>query len=166
MAVEYDFPPEWGVMTHEERVEWHSARVDKETPVFEMLEEHGIMSCFEPDEIKVRLMRVRSLKKQVASALLVAENADFRGIWAALNAKVELAKQCIAERGRILNLQYRRPGFQALPAEIERLAFLKEEANRFLDEGEEIEGKIIDICDKFGTNPGPFMIVDPVRDLR
>ena len=160
----YNLPPDWEVMTIDERIEWHSQRVTKEEPVFDMLEISGVMTCFDPEEIRVRLAVVRGEIRRVESALVLARDEEFQTLWSTLQAMVIVAKQSVAERVKLLNLQCRRVNFKSYPSEDAKLASLKTDAITKLNEAEQVEGDIIRICDRYGADAAPYLIVDPVRD--
>jgi len=162
--LEYDLPEDWDLLTHDERLNWHANRVEKEEPVFTMLEDVGVMTCFEPEEVRVRLAIVQAERRRVESALLVAEDQEFQGLWESLKLLVAEAREDIAERARILNLQFRRKGFRATAEEAEKLAMLRTSVDGLLTDAEEVEGEIIRVCDGYGVDPSPYLIVDAVRD--
>lgn len=164
--MEYDLPEDWDLMTIDERIEWHAQRVEKEEPIFQMLEDDGVFSCFEPEELRIELAMVRAEKRRVEAALILAQDEEFQGLWQALGLSIQEANLCTAERARILNLQMRRKNFASYPEEEEQLAALKVQWGQHLDEAEEMEGEIIKLCDKYGVDPSPYLVVDDVRENR
>lgn len=164
--LEYDLPEDWEFMPHVERLEWHVDRVEKEEPVFTMLAEIGIMTCFEPDEIRLRLALVQAQRRRVESALVMAEDQEFQGFWDSLRMILKDVQEDIAERARMLSLQMRRKGFTATCGETAKLLALRICVDEKLDEAETIEGEIIRLCDKHGADPSPYLLVDNVRDSK
>jgi len=164
--IEYDLPEDWELMSQLERLDWHSDRVMKEEPVYTTLEETGVLTCFEADEIRVRLAVVQAERRMVEAALSLALDQEFQGLWETLQAMIDEVRENIATRAKILNLQFKRKTFKATVEETDKLAALRTSVDNQLDAAEEIEGEIIRVCDRHKVNPISFLLVDEVREAK
>lgn len=159
----YNLPRNWTDWTHTEKLEWHAERVDAEEPVFEELARAGVMSCFEPHEIRARLSRLQGFRKLVESALELATNEEFVGLNSALQEAAKTALENKRERVKILTVQSRRVRMNKTPDEVERLAYLRTSQEHWMQESIRLESELIRLCDKLGVSPDPYLVVEFLR---
>lgn len=161
---DYNLPKDWDTWSVGQRVEWHRVRVSKEKPAHDLLEAEGLSTCFTETELRERLHQVRKRRADVERTIFMTESTEFQELWQQLNTVCREALTFSRERVFILKLQFRRKSFSSTRREAERLRVLKLHMHEKFDSAETIEGFIINFCDKHGVDPGPYLIVDNLRE--
>lgn len=159
----YDLPEGFDKWSIEKRIEWHTTRVEREVPVFEMLEQMEIMTCFDVSEIKARLFRVRWWRERVESALKMSECGEFQQLHAELTQAAHEAGELMKKRARILALQFRRKSITEYDGEGRELENLKQMQEETLLRVECVEEELVQCCQRHGVSPEPYLVAERLR---
>ena len=156
----YDTPKGFAQWSVEARMEWHEIRINREAPVFEMLEKTQLYTCFGVAEIKARLFRVQWWLKTVANAIEMQDSSEYKETKFNLDHAVVKAREIGKRRSMIM--------LQAFKAEVkgyrEQMASLKETQTVLMETVSCLESELLRICMSYEVPPEPYMVYDQLKE--
>lgn len=153
-------PEGFGTWSTEDRLAWHEKRIEKETPVFAMLEQAEIFTCFNIAEIKARLHRVRWWSQAVLDAIRMQTSPEFEEIKRALDEAVVGVKSIAKKRCDIMIQVFCTDvgGYQ------EEVDELKARQETVMEKVELQEQELVELCATYRVPPEPYLVYDKLKE--
>lgn len=155
-----DLPEGFRTWTTETRLAWHEDRIEREAPVFEMLERAEIFTCFDVCEIKARLHRVRFWSREIVNAIEMQTSPEFLDIKKRLDEAVAGVESIAKKRCRIMIDVFKK----GVEGYAEEMARLKTGQEVIMEKVESREMEMLDICLNYHVHHEPYLVYDRLRE--